>query len=62
MTTFAVTPHFTHPKQPLIVTFNVGSATIKMAAYDSATLSNAQPLDWQALFDVNINLKTHNKV
>ena len=48
--------------QPIVVTFNVGSATIKMAAYDTANQTNASPLDWSPLFDVDINLKTKNKV
>lgn len=43
---------------PIIVTFNVGSATIKMAAYDAEKNANVSPLQCQALFDVNIHLKT----
>lgn len=47
---------------PIVVTFNVGSATIKMAAYDTANAVDIAPLEWSPLFDVNINLKTKNKV
>lgn len=47
---------------PLIITFNVGSATIKMAAYDSRQTQNIDPLERQPLFDVNINLKTHASI
>ena len=52
----------TDSTHPIVVTFNVGSATIKMAAYDTAKAVDSSPLAWSPLFDVNINLKTKNKV
>lgn len=48
--------------QPIIVTFNVGSATMKMAAYDITQQAGTDPLAWTPVFDVNINLKTKHKV
>lgn len=56
---------------PIVVTFNVGSATIKMAAYDSdddidhindAALATSTIRECQPLFDININLKTHQSI
>ena len=52
----------TDSTHPIVVTFNVGSATIKMAAYDTAKAVDSFPLAWSPLFDININLKTKNKV
>ena len=51
----------TDSTHPIVVTFNVGSATIKMAAYDTAKAVDSSPLAWSPLFDVNINLKPKTK-
>ena len=46
----------TDSTHPIVVTFNVGSATIKMAAYDTAKAADSSPLAWSPLFDININI------
>ncbi|MFW2178196.1 MULTISPECIES: acetate/propionate family kinase [unclassified Moraxella] len=47
---------------PIVLTFNVGSATIKIAGYDSGRDSQIPALERKALFDVNINLKTKEAI